>query len=155
VAAPLGGGRVELRKLAAYYRDVLTLLAENSGRALRNLRVGRNYGLVADLSAFGLPFKRYLEDDAVTISNIVPPIPVQGTLFPSEPETPEAAGEPPVNTNEHDLGDEGVALVRIWRKQRQDPYNRETLLGLGILRASAGTKTFFGPVLYYRVNSLW
>jgi very-short-patch-repair endonuclease len=53
------------------------------------------------------------------------------------------------------LGDEGVALVRIWRKQRQDPYNRETLLGLGILRASAGTKTFFGPVLYYRVKPVY
>jgi len=75
-----------LQKLARYYRDVLTALAENSGRALRNLRVGRGYGLVADLSAYKLSMSDLLDSPTVSLERILPDLEADKQLFASEPE---------------------------------------------------------------------
>jgi hypothetical protein len=61
-----------LQRLARYYSDVLTVLAENSGRALRNLNLGRRYGLVATFHCFPLPYRRFSQTQTLTLIELSP-----------------------------------------------------------------------------------
>lgn len=144
----------ELQKLAAYYNDVLTALAENSSRALRDLRTGRTYGLVADLSAYGHSARDLLTANKIRFGGIMPAlIDSAAEESPDEPEDPlEQVAEPP-SLPTADRNSEGRALLRIWRKQKQDPYNRETLLGFGLLRGpDTQRRKCFGPLICFRVR---
>jgi len=146
--------QTSLQNLARYYGDVLTALAENSGRVLRDLGLGRRCGLVADLSALNPPTHELLTSPVIRFGKVIPDLVTEDDRFDREPEGYEAESERP------DSGEvaepkqtEGSALVRIWRKQKQDTYNRETLLGFGLLRgiSSARQKTF-GPLVCFRVK---
>jgi very-short-patch-repair endonuclease len=142
-----------LQNLARYYRDVLSALAENSGRVLRDLVVGRTYGLVADLSSLNVSSHDLLTCRTIRINKVLPDLENNESFVP-EPEgydLPFESGEP--RQKGHRNSTEGAALIRIWRKQKQDPYNRETLLGFGLLRATvAGKSKPFGPLLCFRAK---
>jgi very-short-patch-repair endonuclease/DNA polymerase III delta prime subunit len=145
----------DLRKLACYYRDVLTVLSENSGRALRDLRLGRRYGMVADLSVYKITFAQLLDSDTIALDRILPELRTDGSTFAQEPgpgsdEIPPGFDET-IRPEHHPS--ESPALIRIWRKQKQDTYNRETLLGLGLLRgATDGRRQIFAPLVCFRVR---
>lgn len=144
----------ELQRLAAYYNDILTALAENSSRALRDLRMGRTYGLVADLSVYGHSTRDLLTATAVRLDGIMPALTDSAAEEPSsESEDPlEQVAEPAIPAAA-DRNSEGPALLRIWRKQKQDPYNRETLLGVGLLRGpETPRRRSFGPLVCFRVR---
>lgn len=145
----------DLQKLAAYYRDVLTVLAENSGRALRDLRLGRRYGLVADLSGYKPSFAQFLDSDSVALNRILPDLRTDMSAFVQEPSpgSDENAPEADEKIQSERHSSESSALIRIWRKQKQDIYNRETLLGLGLLRGlPCGKRQFLAPLTCFRVR---
>lgn len=142
-----------LQNLARYYRDVLSALAENSGRVLRNLPIGRSYGLVADLSALNVSSHDLLTCRTVRINKVLP------DLENSERFVPELEGyDLPLESAEsrrsgYKSSTEGAALIRIWRKQKQDPYNRETLLGFGLFRTAGSARSKpFGPLVCFRAK---
>lgn len=148
-----------LQNLARYYRDVLTALAENSGRALRNLNVGRRYGLVADLTFFPISLPALFEQPEIKLDRIVPDPETDDSIFESEPD-PSTGPADDVKEFQNAETDaklsESHALIRIWRKQQQDIFNRETLLGFGILRAVVSAKSqAIGPLICYRVRPVY
>jgi hypothetical protein len=147
----------QLQNLARYYRDVLTVLAENSGRALRNLNVGRRYGLVADLSFFQVSVSTLLDSANIGLDRIVPDPEADDSIFETEPDPSANPGEAEETPAKPDPKvSEAHALIRIWRKQRQDVFNRETLLGIGLIRASTSRNTQpIGPVICYRVRPVY
>jgi very-short-patch-repair endonuclease len=146
--------RTDLQNLARYYGDVLTALAENSGRVLRDLSLGRGYGLVADLSGLNVGTHELLTSPVIHFEKVIPDLASSEEDFDPEPDgyaslTQPESDEPTVNRSQT----EGNALVRIWRKQKQDSYNRETLLGFGLLRGIPSPKQkAFGPLICFRVK---
>jgi hypothetical protein len=106
---------------------------------------------VADLAAFPQhSLSELLESAHVSFERIAPDLAVRETLFVPEPEREAEAPEEPPPRNP--ALPESQALIRIWRKQKQDPYNRETLLGVGLMMASSGNASCFGPLVCYRVR---
>lgn len=146
-----------LQNLARYYRDVLTALAENSGRALRSLNVGRRYGLVADLSLFPVSLSTLLDSPNIGLDRIVPDPEADDSIFETEPDPSASPGEEEQTPAKPDPKvSEAHALIRIWRKQRQDIFNRETLLGIGLIRASTSRNAQpIGPIICYRVRPVY
>lgn len=146
--------QTSLQSLARYYGDVLTALAENSGRVLRDLSLGRQYGLVADLSALQPATHDLLTSPVLRLGKILPDLSAHEDEFANEPEGYGAEPEPQDNRAVLEPKQtEGNALIRIWRKQKQDPYNRETLLGYGLLRGTASAKQKpLGPLVCFRVK---
>jgi hypothetical protein len=82
----------ELQKLAAYYSDVLTALSENFDRVLRDLSLGRSYGLGADLSPLGVSANDLLLSPAIYIDKIIPDL-TSDDAFTAEPEGYESLAE--------------------------------------------------------------
>ena len=114
---------------------------------------------MADLSFFPLSLSALFEQAEIKLDRIVPDPEADDSIF--EPEPDPLAGptddDKEVQNRETDLRlSESHALIRIWRKQQQDIFNRETLLGVGILRAvvSANAQAI-GPLLCYRVRPVY
>lgn len=146
-----------LQNLARYYRDVLTVLSENSGRALRNLNAGRRYGLVSDLSLFPLSISTLLDLQDISLDRILPDPEADDSIFETEPDPAASPDEEQgIPAKPDPQVSEAHALIRIWRKQRQDIFNRETLLGIGLIRATTTRKAQpIGPIICYRVRPVY
>lgn len=143
-----------LQNLARYYGDVLTALAENSGRVLRDLSLGRGYGLVADLSGLNVATHELLTWSVIHFEKVIPDLASSEDDFAPEPDGYVSMSEQATDESAPDRTQtEGNALVRIWRKQKQDSYNGETLLGFGLLRGIPSPKQkAFGPLICFRVK---
>src|SRR5262252_6744745 len=111
----------ELKKLARYYGDVLTALAENSGRVLRDLSLGRGYGLVADLSPLNPVGNELLHCPTIQFDKIIPDL-ASDDKFTSEPENYTSLSDTHDSEATAPNQTEGKRLRRMpsdqhWRKQ--------------------------------------
>jgi very-short-patch-repair endonuclease len=111
--------------------------------------------LVADLSVYKVSFAQLLDSESTTFDRIFPDLRTDESRFAPEPEpgADQTSGKLEESVRPDSHTSESHALIRIWRKQKQDIYNRETLLGLGLLRGTPGAKSrLFGPLVCYRVR---
>lgn len=145
----------QLRALACYYREIISSLSYQSGRHLIDLGANMRYGLTVDLGPY-LPRPSVLiEEDAISfrVERVSPEavsdvVDLAGRLEESaEDEANRAA------LDERNVKSALTArLIAIYRKQQQDPFNRETILGYPIVAGRYGSIKFCAPVLYFPVN---
>lgn len=147
----------QLRQLAAYYRDLLSALSMQSGKHLVDIHKVLGYGLIADLNIFVSGYEIFLENETVkfTIDRMSPNAVANilkladrseeaGTEDQSEQETPTPEELARKATS--------ARLIAIFRKQEQDPYNRETTVGFPVITGMYGKHRFCAPLFYYTVR---
>lgn len=170
----------DLRRLAGYYRDLLANLSEQSGKHLVDLGSVLRHGLVADFSQFVPDLTAVVERDTFRIKlERMSPRAVAEILErsdqsedgPGDADNDSSGlvdGDEAMDLNAHDVSTVGrgisqqaevsrkreasANLQAIYRKQEQDPYNRETLLGFPLLVGKYGSRTFCAPLFYYVVT---
>ncbi len=143
-----------LRHLAAYYKDVLAAQIQSAGRHYLDLGAVVGRGLVADPSPFLSRFDEITSQSELRLQ-----------IEPASPVTLEKvldAAERAESSEDERSDDEtetvltrrqmSARLTAIYRKQQQDPFNRETILGLPIVAGRYGPKLFCGPLFYFRVQ---
>jgi very-short-patch-repair endonuclease len=151
----------QLRALASYYREIIASLSYQSGRHLIDLGTGTRYGLTADLGLYFPHPSILLEQEAFSfrVERVSPEAVTEVVELASRAE--EAAEGSP---NEALADDQAVAadkdaksaltarLIAIYRKQQQDPFNRETILGYPVVAGRYGSVKFCAPLLYFPVD---
>lgn len=141
-------------RLAAFYADILRHTSGNSNRHLHSLgRVLAN-GMAADLSALRIEADHVVSKGAIVLdlrgSAAQGPLiewPVDDDSSTEEPELDDAEPEALAGFDRT-----RAALLRIYRKQKGDPYNRETTLGFPILGGHVGRQHLTGPLLCWNVD---
>jgi len=151
----------QLRALASYYREIIASLSYQSGRHLIDLGTGTRYGLTADLGLYFPHPSILLEQEAFSfrVERVSPEAVTEMVELASRAE--EAAEG---SSNEVPPDDQGVIadkdakseltarLIAIYRKQQQDPFNRETILGYPVVAGKYGSVKFCAPLLYFPVD---
>ena len=151
----------ELRALARYYKDILASLSHVSGKHLLDLRQVVKHGLTADFGLF-LDRASVVLDEAefdISVERVSPSV---ATTLVEQSDLSEEVSSAAPNPN---LGQDATKtieildrerssarLVAIFRKQEQDPFNRETIVGYPIASGKYGNLSFCAPLLYYPVS---
>lgn len=140
-----------LHNLSKYYREVLKYVSSSASRVLQNLAMGQRYGMVSDLSLL------VKERDNLSKGTIIvkkPKKDLKQQHFQEEDNGLDEEAEES-DTEEPEVTDEEVAwsaVNKIWRTQENNPYERETLVGQYIIKATVGKRTFFAPLLVQQVE---
>lgn len=148
-------------KLAAFYEALLRAQAAGRGSAhLVDLRKAVRYGLTADLASF-------VDDVDAALSKAELRLELEAEeptdtddleLQLSELDEAAAEAENAENDEQEELEpgqargpdpQDAATLRRIARKQRNDSYNRETLLGYPLIGVRVGNRRYCGPLLVW------
>lgn len=145
----------ELRKLAIYYKDILASITQQSGKHLTDLGSVFRYGLTGDLGIFDISIKGILEEDNIVIKTECSSIKTVSSMiaksdFEEEQEAEDIEGDFVEESMEKISA--SAKLVAIYRKQEQDPYNRETTIGFPIIAGKYGNNKICAPLFYFTVN---
>lgn len=150
----------QLRALAAYYRDILATLSYQTGKHLIDLGAVLRYGLTADLGVYLPRPSTLLDEDKIgfriermspeAVSKVVE----QAVLREEADATAQPAAGDEAAEEQPDTDRRTVAarLIAIYRKQEQDPFNRETITGWPLVAGKYGTTRFCAPLLYFAVH---
>jgi very-short-patch-repair endonuclease len=152
-----------LKLLAAYYRDIIVAFTDKGGRHLHDLTALRSGVIRADLAPFITSWIELLDNESVSITlPKVSPEEVSKVISRAtrEEEAETSGGNNTANQIsglEEKLTDSekeqaAEALLAMYRKQEQDPYNRETLIGFPILCGTYGSVRYCAPMFYYPVR---
>ena len=144
-------------RLAKFY-DAL-LRSQSGATHLHDLRKALRYGLTADLASFAQGDEEIFEAAQLCLKLEV------NSSSEAEDAELELAGleEEEVAGDEQDSTGQGeqlegpdpqaaATLRRIARKQRNDPHNRETLLGFPLIGARMGQRLITGPLLVWEMD---
>ncbi len=154
------GSVAQLQALARYYQAILSSLSRQSSKHLIDLAAVVRYGLTADLGVYVRRPSLLLDEDKVSFcTERMSPDEVTTILTEAvrQEETPDDfQGETPPKASADPESDErkqvAARLIAIYRKQEQDPYNRETILGWPIVAGRYGSVKFCAPLLYFTVH---
>jgi hypothetical protein len=150
----------QLRALATYYREIIASLSYQSGRHLIDLGANLRYGLTVDLGPYVPRPSVLIEQDGLSfrVERVSPEavsevVELAGRV---EETADETRSETSPSITPHDERNARSALtarlIAIYRKQQQDPYNRETILGYPLVAGRYGTTRFCAPLLYFPVE---
>jgi len=153
----------QLKRLAAYYRDIIVLFTDKGGRHLHDLAALRSGAILADLAPFIAGWQELLDREAISIAlpRVSPEMVSKVVSRATRQEEAEASGSSNIADEIGDLEEKltyrekeqaAEALLAMYRKQEQDPYNRETLIGFPILCGTHGSIRYCAPVFYFRVR---
>ena len=142
-----------LNQLAKYYRDILAAISHQSGKHLIDIGTILRYGLTVDLGVFVPTIEDILQSDQILIeverssAQKVSEIMTKSEHDDSadEDETPLPEVDPPKNAA-------STRILAIYRKQEQDRYNRETIIGFPLLAGKFKGKKFSAPLFYFPVH---
>ncbi len=154
---------LQLRKLAAYYRDIIVAFTDKGGRHLHDLGTLRSGAILADLAPFIGSWRELLDSEVISIGlpGVSPAEVSKVVSRATREEEAEASGGTNIADDVVDLEKElthrekeqaAEALLAMYRKQEQDPYNRETLIGFPILSGTSGSVRYCAPLFYFRVR---
>ncbi len=162
-----------IRCLAGYYADLLRNMSAAGSRHLHDLGSRVRYGLIADLSLFGVDISTFLNADCLNLDLKSSGSDRAGNGAVDWPEEPEGDEDVEEEANSErtqgnsqgsvsNLGNSGAttaekdrtrsALRRIYRKQKSDPFNRETTIGYPIVAGRVGARRHVGPLLLWEVE---
>jgi len=152
-----------LKSLAAYYRDIIVAFTDKGGRHLHDLTASRSGVIRADLAPFITDWKQLMDNESVSITlPKVSPQEVSKVISRATlEEEAETSGDNATVNQSSGIADKPTdsekeraaeALLAMYRKQEQDPYNRETLIGFPILCGTYGSVRYCAPVFYYPVR---
>lgn len=142
-----------LQKLSKYYREVLKYVSSSASRVLQNVANGQKYGLVADLFLLATDDES-LRKQIIKINK--PKKSVEVTKF--EDEDQEEITEENEDPEEPEPTDEEIAwsaVNKIWRNQENNPYERETLIGEFLVKATVNKKNLLAPLLIFQVEIIY
>lgn len=145
----------DIKKLAAYYRDIISAVSQQSGKHLIDLGSILKYGLVADFGLFIDSINYLLEKDRFIINierSTVNQVNVIMAKTELEFETQDEDLTLDISEEEYDKNIASARLQAIYRKQEQDKYNRETTIGFPIVTGKYGSRYFCGPLFYFTVQ---
>lgn len=141
-----------LQKLSKYYREVLKYVSSSASRVLQNVAAGQRYGLVADLSLL-IKDSEELSEQLIKINK--PKKKIEVTKFEDEEQEDPVEAEESEDPEEPEITDEDVAWAavnKIWRNQENNPYERETLVGQFLVKATANKKNLLAPLLIFQAE---
>lgn len=141
-----------LQQLSKYYREVLKYVSSSASRVLQNVAAGQRYGLVADLYLLVKDGKE-LNEQLIKINK--PKKKVEVTKFEDEEQEESMDVEESEDPEEPEITDEDVAWAavnKIWRNQENNPYERETLIGQFLVKATANKKNLLAPLLIFQAE---
>ena len=150
----------QLRALASYYREIIASLSYQSGRHLIDLGANIRYGLTVDLGPY-LPRPSVLiEEDAINfrVERVSPEAVSEVVELASRVEQTAEGAQTETSSDTTTPDERNVKsaltarLIAIYRKQQQDPFNRETILGYPVVAGRYGSIKFCAPLLYSPVN---
>lgn len=146
-------------KLAKYYEALLRAQTGAGSSHLHDLRRALRYGLTADLASFGQDEHAILQETRLHLRLEAEP---STEAEEKEVGLPEPEDEESEEAESEDIDESGplqgpdpqaaAALRRIARKQRNDPYNRETLLGFPLIGVRIGRQRICGPLLVWEMG---
>lgn len=150
----------QLRALASYYREILAALSHQTGKHLVDLGTALRYGLTADLGVYVSQPSVVLDEDVLRIRiERMSPDTVSGIVERAtaieEAERATPSSELPESVPPEDVSERrstAARLIAIYRKQEQDPFNRETIIGWPIVSGKHGRTQFCAPLLYFPVR---
>jgi very-short-patch-repair endonuclease len=150
----------QLRALASYYREILAALSHQTGKHLVDLGTALRYGLTADLGVYVNQPSIVLDEDVLSIRiERMSPDTVSGIVERAtaieEAEAAAPSSDPPESIPSEDVSERrstAARLIAIYRKQEQDPFNRETIIGWPIVSGKHGRTHFCAPLLYFPVR---
>jgi very-short-patch-repair endonuclease len=144
-------------RLAGFYQALLRAQSSQGTTHLHNLGQALRYGLTADLGSFWDAQEDLLENERIVLK--LDPESEEDEAVELELSALEEEDDGPNrNPAATEVGSPGpdpqaaATLRRIARKQRSDPYNRETLLGFPIICARLGRSRLSGPLLIWDVG---
>ena len=146
-------------RLAKYYEALLRAQAGRGNSHLHDVRKALRYGLTADLASFTpseaevledphLKLKLEIEQDQESASTELDLAELQEESDTSE----DAEGSDSASVASGPDPQAAATLRRIARKQRNDPHNRETLLGFPLIGARIGGRLVCGPLLIWEMS---
>lgn len=141
-----------LQRLSKYYREVLKYVSSSASRVLQNVAAGQRYGLVADLCLLVLEGEK-LNEQIINIHK--PKKKVEVTKFEDEEQEESTEVEEGEDPEEPEITDEDVAwsaVNKIWRNQENNPYERETLVGQFLVKATTNKKNLLAPLLIFQAE---
>ena len=144
-------------RLAKFY-DAL-LRSQSGATHLHDLRKALRYGLTADLASFAQGDEEIFEAAQLCLKLEVNSSSEaeDAELELAGLEEEEAAGDEQDSTGQGEQLEgpdpqAAATLRRIARKQRNDPHNRETLLGFPLIGARMGRRLITGPLLVWEMD---
>ncbi len=141
-----------LRQVAAYYYDLLMAIGNSRAPHFVDVRRSLRYRLVADLSPFGITLGTCIDRPVLDLALGSP----DSADLASPDEEESAAQEQPSKalrsvTSAPAMSAESATIYRIYRKQLQDPFNRETILAFPWVAGRFGSVSYCAPLLYVPV----
>ncbi len=150
---------IEIRRLAGYYRDLLGAISQQSGKHLVDMGSTLRYGLTVDIGHFVKSIRTVIENDILQLAlDRMSPELVTSILLNSEPVEDEVENNEDNSQSGQiiETNDEkkmvSAKVMAIYRKQEQDRYNRETIIGFPVVAGKFGNKKICAPLFYIPVN---
>lgn len=169
----------QLKQLAGYYRDVIAAFVHKGGRHFHDLRNVRSGAILADLLPFLQSWQDILdaEEIRITLPAVSQEQVTQVVALSTEQELAETSSSD--DTKRQERREEDVSgkseedaksqsyseaeerelkersaerLLAMYRKQEQDPYNRETIIGFPIVTGTYGSIRYCAPMFYFKVR---
>lgn len=146
------------QRLAGYYSALLKHGSGSTSRHLHKMSAAASRGYVGDLALFEIDGDQILSDSTIVLD------------LGEQPETEPEWEEEQEDTSQESPQEDGApdeqgelaflagrerarsALMKIYKKQKTDPYNRETIFGYPLVAGKVGNKKVNGPLLFWEVE---
>lgn len=145
-----------MKRLAAYYSALLKHGGGAHSTHLHEMSRKVPSGYVADLVLFDIQGDQVLSTATIPLELGVEPeseLEWENDEADSDADTGPAGAEEQIELAFLANRDRArSALMKIYKKQKTDPYNRETLFGYPLIGGRAGSKKVNGPLLFWEVD---